>query len=128
MEICERDGWVAECPACKHNFKATILKPWGGSWIIFYSKSSNIIYLDDYNGSENIIDYLGNKLFDDFIDQKIELNVEDFNINFGPRCPNCNQILNGFENVNPDSVIWIDRQVLLDGKIKKSSCLSVNVK
>lgn len=86
-----------------------------------------MFYLDDYNGSQNIEDYLGNNLFDDYFDQKLNLEIDDFSINFGPKCPNCSQLLGEIQNVNPDSVVWIDGQILLDGKIKKTTRAKVNV-
>ena len=46
IEECERPGWVTECPNCKYQFNSTLLKSWGGQWIVFYSSDGNYLYFE----------------------------------------------------------------------------------
>lgn len=128
IEECERPGWVAQCPNCKHKFSATLLKSWGGTWIVFYSSDGNYIYLDDYNGHDkNILSYVGNDIFDEIIGYDINISLNEFNINNKPKCPECSEHIDYSENIAPESILWIDGQIVIDGKIKKASRVSVIV-
>lgn len=127
IENCERDGWIATCPSCKQQFKSTVLKSWSGSWIVFYSYDGKYIYLNDFKNSDNIVDYVNNKLFDDIFTTQDKLDLNDFSINNPAKCPKCSNALEFDKNINPESVLWIDGQILIDGKIKKASRVIVNV-
>ena len=117
-----RPGWIAKC-VNGHSFRATLLKPWGARWIVFYPKGARAVFIDDYaEGHQDIADYLTKERLNAFFPGEA-LELSDFVFGEPARCPSCDAPLPFESSVGPNAALWVEGYTLLDGKLGRKSHL-----